>query len=103
VNTGLHRELDLGLDPSEGYVGCMEAIRKLNTLGRLSEVKLPTLIIVGEEDVGTPVSAAKAMHERIQNSKLVILKSARHLSNVEQADAFNTSLFDFLKTVDHRE
>ncbi len=80
-----------------GYIGCAEAIRKLNYLNRLSEIKMPTLIMVGEDDPGTPVSASEAMHERISNSKLVILPSARHLSNVEQAGAFNTALLKFLK------
>ncbi len=83
--------------PVAGYFGCGEAIRRLNYLNRLSEIKLPTLIMVGEEDPGTPVSASQAIHERIPNSKLVILPSARHLSNVEQAEAFNTALLTFLK------
>ena len=56
-----------------GYIGCAEAIRKLNYLNRLSEIKLPTLIMVGEDDPGTPVSASEAIHERISHSKLVIL------------------------------
>ncbi len=83
--------------PVTGYFGCGEAIRRLNYLNRLSEIKLPTLIIVGEDDPGTPVSASQAMHERIPNSKLVILPSARHLSNIEQTDAFNAALLTFLK------
>lgn len=83
--------------PVSGYIGCAEAIRKLNYLDRLSEIKMPTLIMVGEDDPATPVSASVAMHERISNSKLVILPSARHLSNVEQTEAFNTALLTFLK------
>jgi 3-oxoadipate enol-lactonase len=83
--------------PVAGYLGCAEAIRKLNYLNRLSEIKLPTLIMVGEDDPGTPVSASQAIHERIPDSKLVILPSARHLSNVEQAEAFNAALLAFLK------
>jgi 3-oxoadipate enol-lactonase len=81
----------------QGYLGCAEAIRKLNYLNRLSEIKLPTLIMVGEDDLGTPVSASEAIHDRISTSKLVILPSARHLSNIEQKDAFNTALLTFLK------
>ena len=81
----------------QGYIDCAEAIRKLNYLNRLSEIKIPTLIMVGEDDPGTPVSASKAIHERIANSKLVILPSARHLSNIEQKKAFNTALLTFLK------
>ena len=81
----------------EGYIGCVEAIRKLNYLDRLAEIKIPTLILVGEDDPGTPVAASKAMHERIPNSRLVVLQSARHLSNVEQSKAFNATLIKFLK------
>jgi len=85
--------------PVAGYLGCAEAIRRLNYLNRLAQIKLPTLIMVGEDDPGTPVSASQAMHERIPNSKLVILPSARHLSNVEQAEAFNAALLAFLKNL----
>jgi 3-oxoadipate enol-lactonase len=81
----------------EGYIGCIEAIRKLNYLDRLTEIKIPTLILVGEDDPGTPVAASKAMHERISNSRLIVLPSARHLSNVEQSEAFNAALTKFLK------
>jgi 3-oxoadipate enol-lactonase len=80
----------------EGYIGCVEAIRKLNYLDRLAAIKIPTLILVGEDDPGTPVSASKAMQERIPNSRLVVLRSARHLSNVEQSEAFNAALIKFL-------
>jgi 3-oxoadipate enol-lactonase len=82
--------------PLAGYLGCSEALGGLNYLDRLSEIKLPTLIMVGEEDPGTPVAASEAIHDRIAGSQLVILPAARHLSNIEQADAFNQSLMAFL-------
>jgi 3-oxoadipate enol-lactonase len=53
--------------------------------------------MVGAEDPGTPVAASQAMHDRIQGSRLVVLPSAAHLSNVEQAEAFNQALHDFLQ------
>ena len=82
--------------PVDGYVGCSEAIRRLNYLDRLSEIDIATLIIVGEEDPGTPVAASEAMHARISGSKLVILPGCRHLSNIEASAAFNESLLEFL-------
>ena len=85
--------------PAQGYLGCIYAIRKLNYLHRLSTIKIPTLIMVGEDDPGTPVSASEAIHQRIPNSKLVIIQSARHLSNVEQPEVFNTNLITFLKSL----
>jgi 3-oxoadipate enol-lactonase len=80
-----------------GYIGCSEAIRRLDYLDRLSEIKIPTLIMVGEDDPSTPASASETMHKRIPNSKLVVLPSARHFSNVEQPEAFNSALAGFLK------
>ncbi len=83
--------------PVAGYIGCTEGIRDLNYLDRLSEIKTPTIIIVGEDDQGTPVAASKAIHERINKSRLVVLVSAAHLSNVEQSQAFNDAMMRFLK------
>jgi 3-oxoadipate enol-lactonase len=85
--------------PLSGYMGCADAIRKLNYLDRLPEIKMPTLIMVGEDDPGTPVSASEAIHKRISHSKLVILPSCRHLSNIEQTEAFNATLMEFLKNL----
>jgi 3-oxoadipate enol-lactonase len=83
----------------EGYVGCSRAIMELNLTERLPDIRLPTLIIVGADDPGTPVAASQAMHEKLKGSKLIILKSAAHLSNIEQAEAFNKAVISFLSTV----
>ena len=83
--------------PPTGYMGCAEAIRRLNYQDRISVITPPTLIMVGEDDPGTPVAASEAMHKRIGSSKLVVLPSARHLSNVEQAEGFNAALLAFLR------
>jgi len=80
----------------EGYLGCIDAIRKINYLERLNDIHIPTLIIVGDDDLGTPVSLSEEMHKRIAQSKLFIIPSARHLSNYEQPEAFNTALLRFL-------
>jgi 3-oxoadipate enol-lactonase len=82
--------------PAEGFIGCSEAIRRLDYLAQLAAIKLPVLIIVGEDDPGTPVSAAEAIHAQIETSELVIIPSAAHLSNIEQADFFNQALVAFL-------
>jgi 3-oxoadipate enol-lactonase len=82
--------------PPRGYAGCCHAIAALNLTDRLSAITVPTLIIVGEDDPGTPVSASQTIHEQIKGSELVILKSAAHLSNLEQPAAFNQALTAFL-------
>ena len=82
-----------------GYAGCCQAIAALNLTEHLKLLNLPTLIIVGEEDVGTPVAASRTIHEQIKGSELVILKSASHLSNLEQPEAFNQAVMAFLQKV----
>lgn len=83
----------------EGYIGCSEAIRKLDYFDRLREINLPTLIMVGENDLGAPVAASRAMHEQIANSKLIVIPSACHIPNVEHPAVFNAALIGFFKAI----
>ena len=82
--------------PVAGFVGCCHAIPRINVTQRLKEIACPTLIIVGEEDPGTPVSMAREIHEAKPGSELVIIPAAAHLSNIEQPRAFTAALLDFL-------
>jgi len=80
----------------DGYIGCVKAIQGLNFIERLPEIAHPVRVIVGEEDGATPVSASEAIHDRIQDSDLIILENASHIANVEQKDMFNNALMEFL-------
>jgi 3-oxoadipate enol-lactonase len=84
----------------QGYIGCCHAIKVLDLADQLHRIAVPTLIIVGADDTGTPVAASRMIHERIQGSELVILPSAAHLSNIEQAEAFNRAVLAFLERHD---
>jgi len=83
--------------PVAGYVGSCQAIPKIDLTDRLGEIRCPTLIIVGEQDAGTPVALARDIHAAMPGSELVIIPSASHLSNVEQPQAFNAALLGFLQ------
>ena len=85
--------------PGKGYAGCCHAIAALDLTDRISAITVPTQIIVGAEDQGTPVAASQAIHERIKGSQLEIIKSASHLSNLEQPEAFTRTLVGFLGSV----
>jgi 3-oxoadipate enol-lactonase len=80
--------------PVAGYVGCGQAIMKLNTTARLKDIKLPVLAIAGEADPAAP--GTKYLGENIPGAKLVMLKQAGHIANVEQPEKFNQALRDFL-------
>jgi 3-oxoadipate enol-lactonase len=82
-----------------GYAGCCAAIAQLDLTDRIGAIKLPTLIVVGEEDQGTPVAASRAIQAQIGGSQLEIIKSAAHLSNLEQPETFTRTLTTFLGRV----
>ena len=66
----------------------------------LAQINVPTLILVGREDPITPVEDSETMHSRIQDSRLVVIENAAHVSNIEQADVFNQELKAFLENID---
>ncbi len=85
--------------PPKGYIGCCHAIPRINTTERLGEIRCPALVIVGEEDLGTPVAMARTIHAALPSAELVILPSASHLCNLEQPEEFNRVLLAFLDRV----
>ena len=82
--------------PVAGFVGCCHAIPKLNLTSRLREIKCPTLVIVGEQDPGTPVAMAQEIHDNLPGSELLVLPNAAHLCNIEQTQAFDAAVLGFL-------
>lgn len=84
-------------------VGCPAFVRqqqaiidRLDNRPFLSEIKCPTVIIVGEQDAMTPVKVAQEMHEGIAGSRLEVIPECGHLSTMERPDAVNIILKDWL-------
>ncbi|RLF13418.1 MAG: alpha/beta hydrolase, partial [Thermoprotei archaeon] len=67
---------------------------------RLSEVKVPTLILVGSEDKLTPVKWAEYLHKHIAGSRLVVVEGAGHASMLEKPKEFNEALRSFLRSLE---
>jgi 3-oxoadipate enol-lactonase len=82
--------------PVPGYVGCCQAIAKLNTTARLKDIKRPVLAIAGEQDAAAP--GTRYIGENVPGAKLVMIPQAAHIANIEQADAFNRALREFLSS-----
>ncbi len=66
---------------------------------RLKEIKVPTLIIVGNEDKLTPIKWANFLAEHISHSDLKIINHAGHMVMLEQADQVNQAINDFLSSL----
>ena len=91
-------ELELSISSlhKQSYIKTVEAMTRYVPVTDLASVTVPTQIIVGAEDKLTPPSMSVAMQEQCKPARLEVIADAGHLSNIEQAQAFNSCLLDFL-------
>lgn len=82
----------------DGFCACCAAIRDMDQRESIRNISTQTIVVVGEQDLGTPISAAELIHERIASSKLRIISDAAHFVNVEQASVFNKTLLEFIES-----
>ncbi|HEY5611234.1 MAG TPA: alpha/beta fold hydrolase [Thermoanaerobaculia bacterium] len=82
----------------EGVVTALYAMaHRPDSTENLRQIRVPTLIAVGTHDGITPPSDAQRMKENLANATLVEIDDAAHLSNLEQAGAFNRAVEVFLR------
>jgi 3-oxoadipate enol-lactonase len=84
----------------EGFIACGSAVRDMAQTTMLLQVKAPTLILVGRQDPACSVEKAEVIHRMIDDSQLVIVEEAAHLSNIEQPLVFNNALRRFIDGAD---
>jgi len=65
----------------------------------ISNIGVPTMIVVGREDAITPIGDSEKMQSKIAPSHLVVIEKAGHVSNLEQTEQFNFALLRFLDRV----
>jgi len=82
---------------ADGFCAACAAIQNMDQRDSIRGISTKTLVIVGEEDPGTPVSAAEFIHRRISSSELKVIPDGAHLVNVEQSEVFNKSLLEFIE------
>jgi 3-oxoadipate enol-lactonase len=92
------RELLLRTDP-RGYAACCHAVAGVDWLDRLGEIRCPTLVIAGAQDVGTPVAMAQQIAGRIPGATLEVIDGAAHLSVLEQPAAFEAAVKGLLAKI----
>ena len=64
----------------------------------LKSITAPTLVLSGDEDPA--LKACELIHEKISGSQMKIIANAGHLSNLDQPEAFNNAILEFLAEVD---
>ncbi|MHA1927923.1 MAG: alpha/beta fold hydrolase [Candidatus Thorarchaeota archaeon] len=75
------------------------ACNGFDIMNRISGISLPTLVVVGAQDIMTPVKYSKYLHDKFPNSTLHIIEKAGHSVMLEQPHEFNAHVKDWMKTL----
>ena len=81
----------------EGLARQADAIRGHDTRARLDEIRVPTLLTTGAEDILVPPASSRELHARIPGAEQVTIDDAGHLHFIEQMDRFNAVCLEFLR------
>lgn len=80
-----------------GFEGCVAAMTDFDYTSQLPSVRVPALVVVGAGDPMTPPLENKRLADAIPGARYEEVPDAKHFVNVEQPDAFNRILLDWLK------
>jgi 3-oxoadipate enol-lactonase len=81
---------------TEGYRGCVAALKTLNYLKDLGQIRVPTLYVDGAEDGAAPVPVMQEMADRTPGGRLEVVSGAAHIANVNNPAGFEQAISPFL-------
>lgn len=85
--------------PTAGLIGCGRAIQGLGYANHLRKITAATLVIAGDQDLGTTTAMGKVIADRIPQALLRVIKGASHISAVEKEADFNDFLSIHLSAI----
>ncbi len=95
---GAYEELaeSISLLHEKSYLKTVEASVAQDRAAPIEQIRVPTLIIGGDEDTVYPPELAREMARRIPGAQLVMMEGAGHLVNLEQPERFDAAVLPFL-------
>ena len=91
------RDTVIGTNPA-GYLGCCAAILNYDFVPRLPSVRVPTLVVCGADDPGTPASENRRLASLVPGARYEEIAGMKHFPNVEAPDQFNRIMMGWLET-----
>jgi len=92
-------EQEAALTPAPVRYGDFLACDRFDVMGRLGEIRVPALVICGEDDALTPPKYARYLEANLPGARLAIIPAAGHMVMWEQPEAVNAAIAGFLQTV----
>jgi aminoacrylate hydrolase len=97
VLTEQHRAALAGAAPIEVMTSRIDAIVRHDRRARLGEIRVPTLVIVAQDDMITPRFYSDELASRVPGAKLVVLDGGGHFAPVAAGDSYNRAVGGFLR------
>ncbi len=89
------------IDPASYRTGA-EAVWLADQSERVHEIRVPTLVLCGDQDHVTPPALSRELTQLLPGARFEIIEGAGHLTNLERPAAFNTLVGAFIRGVDSR-
>jgi pimeloyl-ACP methyl ester carboxylesterase len=83
--------------PPETYRKAVQLLTTFDRREQLARIRVPTLLVAGSDDRVAPAAAMERMAQKIPGAELVLLEGCGHLGPMDQPDAFNAALAQFLE------
>ena len=83
----------------EGYAAAAEAVAAADLRHSVSGLRMPTLVLFGDDDVAPPLSSAEALRDAIPGARLEVIPDAAHIPTMEQPDHVIDAMSRFLESV----
>ena len=94
--TGVVRQMIAETGP-DAFIRQLKAIMsRPDSRPMLASIRCPTLVLVGDADVATPPDLAREIAAGIAGAKLAVVPDCAHLSTLEQPEAVNAALIEWL-------
>jgi 3-oxoadipate enol-lactonase len=86
------------IDPAAYRIGA-EAVWLADQRKRAQAIDVPTLILVGDQDLVTPPELSSELLDLIPDARMQVIAGAGHLGNLEKPDEFNRIVGDFVRGI----
>jgi 3-oxoadipate enol-lactonase len=84
------------IDPAAYCIGA-EAVWLADQRDRAEEIRVPTLVLVGDQDLVTPPELSNELVDLIPEARMQLIRGAGHLTNLEKSDDFNAIVEEFVR------
>ncbi|GGG16747.1 alpha/beta fold hydrolase [Paenibacillus abyssi] len=82
--------------PAHAFQAQCDACTSHNTVGRLSQISVPTLVTVGDKDIFTPLHYSERIAKEIPGAQLLVYEGSGHTHHWDRLQDYNRETLDFL-------